>query len=93
MVFFEAPHRLAEMLGDAASAFGAERRAAVCRELTKTWEQVRRGTLQELAEWAAEGVKGEVTVVVAGRNSRTPTSTPSWTAYSRGSRQGSGSRT
>ena len=66
MVFFEAPHRLAEMLRDAARALGPERRGAVCRELTKTWEQVRRGTLQDLVEWAADGVKGEVTVVVAG---------------------------
>ncbi len=66
MVFFEAPHRLAEVLGDATSAFGVDRRGAVCRELTKTWEQVRRGTLAELAGWAAEGVKGEITVVVGG---------------------------
>ncbi|MGV1007984.1 MAG: 16S rRNA (cytidine(1402)-2'-O)-methyltransferase [Dermatophilaceae bacterium] len=66
MVFFEAPHRLAAMLHDAASALGPGRRAAVCRELTKTWEQVRRGGLLELAEWADGGVKGEVTVVVAG---------------------------
>ncbi len=72
MVFFEARHRLAEMLGDAARAFGPERRAAVCRELTKTWEQVRRGTLTELAAWAADGVKGEITVVVGGRNSSDP---------------------
>lgn len=66
MVFFEAPHRLAEMLRDAGRAFGPERRGAVCRELTKTWEQVRRGTLADLVEWAADGVKGEVTVVVDG---------------------------
>jgi 16S rRNA (cytidine1402-2'-O)-methyltransferase len=49
-----------------ADAFGGERRAAVCRELTKTWEEVRRGSLDDLAAWAAEGVKGEITVVVAG---------------------------
>lgn len=66
MVFFEAPHRLAEMLQDAGRAFGLQRRGAVCRELTKTWEETRRGTLAELAAWAADGVKGEVTVVVAG---------------------------
>jgi 16S rRNA (cytidine1402-2'-O)-methyltransferase len=66
MVFFEAPHRLAELLAEAAVAFGADRRGAVCRELTKTWEEVRRGTLEELARWAAAGVKGEVTVVVEG---------------------------
>ena len=66
MVFFEAPHRLAASLGDLASAFGADRCAAVCRELTKTYEEVRRGGLAELATWAAEGVRGEITVVVAG---------------------------
>ncbi|WP_326644944.1 16S rRNA (cytidine(1402)-2'-O)-methyltransferase [Streptosporangium sp. NBC_01755] len=66
MVFFEAPHRLGAALAAMAEAFGADRRAAVCRELTKTYEEVRRGGLGELAEWAAEGVKGEITVVVAG---------------------------
>ena len=66
MVFYESPHRLAEALADCASAFGAERPAAVCRELTKTHEEVRRGPLGELAEWAAEGVRGEITLVVAG---------------------------
>jgi 16S rRNA (cytidine1402-2'-O)-methyltransferase len=65
-VFFEAPHRLAEMLVDMAGALGADRRAVVCRELTKTYEEVRRGTLGELAAWAAEGVRGEITIVVAG---------------------------
>lgn len=64
--FFESPHRLAETLADAADVLGSTRRAAVCRELTKTFEQVRRGTLPELAEWAAEGVKGEITVVIEG---------------------------
>ena len=49
-----------------AAAFGAERRAAVCRELTKTYEEVRRGGLGELAEWAADGVRGEISVVVEG---------------------------
>ncbi len=66
MVFFESPHRLADALGDAAAAFGGTREAAVCRELTKTYEEIRRGPLAELAEWAAEGVKGEITLVVAG---------------------------
>ncbi len=64
--FFESPHRLAETLADAAEVLGGSRRAAVCRELTKTYEEVRRATLAELAEWAAEGVKGEITVVVEG---------------------------
>ena len=49
-----------------ADAFGADRRAAVCRELTKTYEEVRRGTLSELVEWAEAGVRGEITIVVAG---------------------------
>jgi 16S rRNA (cytidine1402-2'-O)-methyltransferase len=66
LVYFEAPHRLAEALAAMAEAFGPGRRAAVCRELTKTYEEVRRGTLAELAEWAADGARGEITVVVAG---------------------------
>ena len=66
MVFFEAPHRLAAMLGTLAEHLGDDRPAAVCRELTKTYEEVRRGGLAELAAWAAGGVRGEVTVVVAG---------------------------
>jgi 16S rRNA (cytidine1402-2'-O)-methyltransferase len=65
-VFFEAPHRLAGTLADAVAVLGPERAAAVCRELTKTYEEIRRGPLAELAEWAADGVRGEVTVVVAG---------------------------
>ena len=66
MVFFESPHRLADALADCADAFGAERSAAVCRELTKTHEEVRRGPLGELASWAADGVRGEITLVVGG---------------------------
>lgn len=66
MVFFEAPHRIALSLEVMAEVLGADRQAAVCRELTKTYEEVRRGGLSELAEWAAHGVKGEITIVVAG---------------------------
>ncbi len=66
MVFFEAPHRVAATLEDMAAVFGGSRRAAVCRELTKTYEEVRRGELAELAGWAADGVRGEITLVVAG---------------------------
>jgi 16S rRNA (cytidine1402-2'-O)-methyltransferase len=67
MVFFEAPHRLAASLADLLGAFGADRSAAVCRELTKTYEEVRRGALAELADWAAAGdPRGEITIVVAG---------------------------
>jgi 16S rRNA (cytidine1402-2'-O)-methyltransferase len=66
MVFFEAPHRLAAMLEALEAGLGADRRAAVCRELTKTYEEARRGTLGELAAWARDGVRGEITVVVSG---------------------------
>jgi 16S rRNA (cytidine1402-2'-O)-methyltransferase len=66
LVYFEAPHRLDATLAAMAEVFGGQRRAAVCRELTKTYEEVRRGPLAELAEWAAEGVRGEITVVVEG---------------------------
>ena len=66
MVFFEAPHRTAAALAALAEAFGDDRAAAVCRELTKTHEEVRRGPLAELVAWAADGIRGEVTIVVAG---------------------------
>ncbi|GAA1456062.1 16S rRNA (cytidine(1402)-2'-O)-methyltransferase [Williamsia maris] len=66
VVFFESPHRLADTLVDAVSVLGPTRRAAVCRELTKTYEEVKRGTLEELARWAADGVRGEITVVIEG---------------------------
>lgn len=66
LVFFESPRRLAGTLAALAEAFGAGRRAVVCRELTKIHEEVRRGTLAELAEYAAGGVLGEVTLVVQG---------------------------
>ncbi|HNQ05806.1 MAG TPA: 16S rRNA (cytidine(1402)-2'-O)-methyltransferase [Tetrasphaera sp.] len=66
MVFFEAPHRTAATLAAMVEAFGAGRPAAVCREMTKTYEEVRRGPLGELADWAANGVLGEITIVVAG---------------------------
>ena len=66
MVFFEAPHRTEAALAAMRDAFGDGRAAAVCRELTKTHEEVRRGGLAELVDWAAEGVRGEVTIVVTG---------------------------
>ena len=66
LVFFEAPHRTAVTLAAMADAFGAGRLAAVCRELTKTHEEVVRGPLSELVVWAEAGVRGEVTLVVAG---------------------------
>ncbi|GAA2385448.1 16S rRNA (cytidine(1402)-2'-O)-methyltransferase [Streptomyces glaucosporus] len=72
LVYFEAPHRLTATLAAMAEAFGPGRRAAVCRELTKTYEEVRRGTLEELAAWAEEGVRGEITVVVEGAPAAAP---------------------
>lgn len=67
MVFFEAPHRLAGTLADLGDAFGRDRPAALCRELTKTYEEVRRAPLGELAaQVTAQPVRGEVTLVVAG---------------------------
>lgn len=67
MVFFESRHRLAATLGAMAAAFGDERRAVVCRELTKTHEEVRRGPLASLVDWVTGGdVLGEITIVVAG---------------------------
>jgi 16S rRNA (cytidine1402-2'-O)-methyltransferase len=72
LVFFEAPHRLAVTLAAMAGAFGVDRRAAVCRELTKTHEEVRRGPLDQLVAWAGDGVRGEVTVVVAGAEPADP---------------------
>ena len=69
MVFFESPHRTEASLRAMAEVLGADRPAAVCRELTKTYEEVARGGLAELVEWAAgqeQGVRGEVTIVVGG---------------------------
>ena len=65
-VFFESPRRLAGCLRDAVDVLGGARQAVVCRELTKTHEEIRRGTLTELADWAVDGVLGEITVVLAG---------------------------
>ncbi|WP_234986545.1 16S rRNA (cytidine(1402)-2'-O)-methyltransferase [Demequina sp. NBRC 110055] len=73
MVFFEAPHRLAATLEAMALAFGADRQAAVSRELTKTHEETRRGALADLASWASAGVRGEIVVTVAGRPAAAPT--------------------
>ncbi|MGB8391398.1 16S rRNA (cytidine(1402)-2'-O)-methyltransferase [Mycobacterium sp.] len=69
-VFFESPRRLAACLRDAVDQLGGARRAAICRELTKVHEEVVRGSLEELATWAADGVLGEITVVLAGATPR-----------------------
>jgi len=67
MVFFEAPHRLLDSLKDAATVFGDFRRAAICREMTKTYEETIRGTLVELISWAdSKEILGEITLVIAG---------------------------
>jgi 16S rRNA (cytidine1402-2'-O)-methyltransferase len=72
MVFFESPRRLGATLASFADAFGAGRQAVVCRELTKTHEEIRRGTLAELAGWAADGVRGEISIVLAGAGPTRP---------------------
>jgi 16S rRNA (cytidine1402-2'-O)-methyltransferase len=66
LVFFEAPHRAVATFGALAAGLGGDRPAVACRELTKTYEEVRRGTLAELEHWASDGLKGELTIVVAG---------------------------
>jgi 16S rRNA (cytidine1402-2'-O)-methyltransferase len=71
-VYFESPHRVAAALTDLAAAFGSDRPAALCRELSKTYEEVVRGTLDELAAWARGGVRGEITLVVAGAPAPAP---------------------
>jgi 16S rRNA (cytidine1402-2'-O)-methyltransferase len=76
MVFFEAPHRTEAALAAMADVFGEDRAAAVCRELTKTHEETRRGRLTELVAWARDGVRGEVTIVVAGADPVAATDDP-----------------
>jgi 16S rRNA (cytidine1402-2'-O)-methyltransferase len=76
-VFFESPRRVAVTLAELVVGFGGERVATVCRELTKTHEEIRRGSLAELAEWAAgQEVRGEITIVVAGAVAPTPSADP-----------------
>ena len=66
MVFFEAPHRLSETVDDMCEIFGGERQAVICRELTKTHEEIIRGSLNELQAWCQREILGEITIVVAG---------------------------
>jgi len=76
LVFFESRHRLAATLAAMRDAFGEQRHAAVCRELTKTHEEIRRGSLGELASWTAGGdVLGEITLVVGGAADAVPATT------------------
>jgi 16S rRNA (cytidine1402-2'-O)-methyltransferase len=72
MIFFESPHRLAESLADMATAFGEGRRVVVCRELTKLHEEVKRGTASEVAEYFADGARGEICIVVEGAGDSAP---------------------
>jgi 16S rRNA (cytidine1402-2'-O)-methyltransferase len=89
LVLFEAPHRLAATLADAAEVLGP-RPAAACREMTKTYEEVRRGTLPELAEWAAGGVRGEITLVVGGAPRVVPDADPEALAAAVAAREAAG---
>jgi 16S rRNA (cytidine1402-2'-O)-methyltransferase len=90
MVFFESPRRLAATLTAMAEAFGTDRPAAVCRELTKTYEEVRRGPLGELADWAGDDVKGEITLVVGGAPEPAGLSDPADLAAEVASREAAG---
>lgn len=80
MVFFEAPHRLAESLVDFAEVFGTDRQAVICRELTKTYEEVVRGTFAELINWSDREILGEITLVVAGSSEVEVTTPEQWVA-------------
>jgi 16S rRNA (cytidine1402-2'-O)-methyltransferase len=90
VVLFEAPHRLAAMLADAAEILGPDRPAAACREMTKTYEEIRRGTLAELAAWAADGVRGEITLVVGGAPRRAVEADPTELAAAVAAREQAG---
>ncbi|MGI5825594.1 MAG: 16S rRNA (cytidine(1402)-2'-O)-methyltransferase [Bacillota bacterium] len=77
MVIYEAPHRIKETLQAAAAVFGGERRAALCRELTKKFQEINRGTLEEISElWREREVMGEFVLVVAGAEPQTETIDP-----------------
>ena len=78
MVFFEAPHRLRESLEDFAQVFGLDRQAVICRELTKTYEEVVRGNFAELLSWANREILGEITLVVAGSPALLETTAEDW---------------
>jgi 16S rRNA (cytidine1402-2'-O)-methyltransferase len=80
MVFFEAPHRLVESLQDFAEVFGQDRQAVICRELTKTYEEIVRGSFVELITWADREILGEITLVVAGASPIAATTATDWVA-------------
>lgn len=67
IIYFEAPHRITESLQDALSVFGADRNAVICREMSKQYEEVVRGSIRELLEWSkSKEILGEITVVISG---------------------------
>jgi 16S rRNA (cytidine1402-2'-O)-methyltransferase len=72
IIFFEAPHRLKESLVDACEVFGLNRMGAICREMTKTYEETIRGTLGELLAWSTDReILGEITIVLHGFDAST----------------------
>ena len=88
-VYFESGRRLASTLSELAASHGEHRQAVVCRELTKTHEEIRRGTLAELAAWAGSGaVRGEITLVVAGLGRRSRAGRTAGAARSAGTADG-----
>jgi 16S rRNA (cytidine1402-2'-O)-methyltransferase len=78
MVFFEAPHRLRESLEDFAQVFGLDHQAVICRELTKTYEEIIRGNFAELISWADREILGEITLVVSGSPALLVTTAEDW---------------
>ncbi len=78
MVFFEAPHRLRESLEDFAQVFGLDHQAVICRELTKTYEEIIRGNFAELLSWANREILGEITLVVSGSPALLVTTAEDW---------------
>ena len=77
IIFFEAPHRLKESLEDALAVLGPNRSAAICREMTKTYEETVRGSISELVEWSSgREILGEITVVIAAFDTSTMSHTP-----------------
>ena len=88
-VYFESGRRLASTLSELAASHGEDRQAVVCRELTKTHEEIRRGTLTELTAWAGSGaVRGEITLVVAGLGRRSRAGRTAGAARSAGTADG-----
>ena len=78
MVFFEAPHRLAETIKAMLEVFGPERQVVVCRELTKTYEEIIRGNLADLTSWVDREILGEITIVLHGASEQAPSLASDW---------------